>query len=167
MRKYCITLNIMYLRHIIHVVSKGQVYYAMLSRHGYSLTFLASGSPASAAESSLSSLSYPPNTPSAGAGVGAERFLLVSDVAGALGIVAVVAAIEPFVNAGVAGAGVAVSSGVAFDSDGDFESLTLLSFFFITPLSRDLTVFFGGVVAVFDCLVAEGCEEGFDARPGC
>jgi hypothetical protein len=150
----------MYLRHIIHVVSKGQVYYAMLSRHGYSLTFLVSGSPASAAESSLS---YPPNAPSAGAGVGAERFLLVSDVAGAFGIVVVVA----LADAGVAGAGVAVSTGVGFVSDGDFESLTLLSFFFITPLSRDLTVFFGGAVEVCDCLVAEGCDEGFDARPGC
>lgn len=133
----------------------------------YSFTFLASGSSADTAESSLSSLSYPPNAPKAGAAAGAERFLLVSDVAVAFGIVAVVAAVVRLAGAGGAGEE-AISTGVVFKSrEGDSETLTFVSFFFITPLSSDLTVFFGGSVEVLVCFAVEGCDDEVGARPGC
>lgn len=117
---------------------------------GHSLTFLAPGSAvSSAAESSLSSLSYPPKAPNAGADTGAGRFLLVSDVGGGFGdTVMVDATVGPVSAADVAGEGAADSTGVVFGSDTGFKSLAFMSFFLITPLSSDLTVFFGGAVAL-------------------
>ena len=114
------------------------------------MTFLASGSAASA-ESSLSSLSYPPNAPNAGAGVGAGRFLLVSDVfSGPDGSFWPDDAGWRGSAKGSAGDGVAVGSDVVLDSDGQPKSLTFVSFFLITPFSRDLTFFLEGTWALLD-----------------
>lgn len=66
---------------------------------------------------------------------------------------------------GVADDGVEAGADVVLDSEMGPASFTFASFFFITPLSSDLTVFLGGAETLFG-LEADGSEAAAGAAFG-